>query len=394
MGVFTLGHKFYLVARGAATTLSLLFALYYSRELGVLNRSYLVMIMTSSTLIAIALTSGTTLTLRNLPLERKNINNISSFNALIIIEMLIGILLFFIALQGFSNLKTYLHPTLILIAIFYFILSLAHLVSFELLIVHNSFKTLAFCEVLTIIIQISFFILCEYFLDISIASRLLLSFIFSYLIISLFSYLYLHHKFAYTLRLGDPLVIFKQSKGNHTIGTVLGIIDRFDRIIIAWILPIVLLGKYAVMSSFIAFFRFVPDTLAKLMVSTKSESWRKYLQPKLLLVAVLALLTIMVSCSQSIISFVLGPEWLLPWGVSLVYALQEFARGAFQLTGNYKVTIGNSFHTHRAALTLLLTAGPASFILALRLGVIGVPLGFLLSYLGVLLYLRRRSDFA
>lgn len=394
MGVFTLGHKFYLVARGAATILSLLFALYYSRELGVLNRSYLVMIMTSSTLIAITLTSGTTLTLRNLPLERKNINIISSFNALIIIEMLIGIFLFFIALQGFSNLKTYLHPTLILIAMFYFILSLAHLVFFELLIVHNSFKTLAFCEVLTIIIQISFFILCKYFLDISIASRLLLSFIFSYLIISLFSYLYLRHKFAYVLRLGHPLVIFKQSKGNHTIGTVLGIIDRFDRIIIAWTLPIVLLGKYAVMSSFISFFRFVPDALAKLIVSTKSESWRKYLQPKLLLVVVLALLAIMVGCSQSIISLVLGPEWLLPWGVSLVYALQEFARGTFQLTGNYKVSIGSSFQTHGAALALLLTAGPASFILALWLGVIGVPFGFLLSYLGVLLHLRRRRNFA
>ena len=394
MGVFTLGHKFYLAARGTATTLSLLFALHYSRELGVLNRSYLVMIMTSSTLIAIALTSGTTLTLRNLPRERKNINNISSFNTLIIFEMVIGVFLFFITLQVFSNLKTYLHPTLILIAMLYFILSLAHLVSFELLIVHNSFKTLAFCEVLTILIQMSFFFLCAYFFDISIASRLLLSFIISYLSISLFSYFFLRHKFAYALRLGDPLVIFRQSKGNHTIGTALGIIDRFDRIIIAWVLPIVLLGKYAAMSSFISFFRFLPDALAKLMVSTKSELWRKYLKPELLLVVVIASLIIMVSCSQSIISRVLGPEWLLPWGVSLVYALQEFARGAFQLTGNYKVTVGNSFHTHRAALALLLTAGPVSFILALRLGVIGVPFGFLLSYLGVLLYLRRRSDFA
>lgn len=394
MSIFTLGHKFYLAARGAATTLSLLFALYYSRELGVLNRSYLVMIMTSSTLIAITLTSGTTLTLRNLPRERKNIYTISSFNTLIIIEMLIGIFLFFVTLQGFSNLKTYLHPTLIFISMFYFILSLAHLVSFELLIVHNSFKTLAFCEVLTIVIQISFFFLCKLFFDISIASRLLLSFIFSYLSISLFNYLYLRRKFAYVLRLGDPLIMFKQSKGNHTIGTVLGIIDRFDRIIIAWILPIVLLGKYAVMSSFISFFRFVPDALAKLIVSTKSEAWRKFLQPKLLLVVVLALLAIMVSCSQSIISLVLGPEWLLPWGVSLVYALQEFARGTFQLTGNYKVSIGSSFQTHGAALALLLTAGPTSFILAFWLGIIGIPLGFLLSYLGALLYLRRRRNFA
>ncbi len=393
MGIFTLGHKFYLVARGAATTLSLLFALYYSRELGVLNRSYLVMIMTSSTLIAITLTSGTTLTLRNLSHEKNNIRNISSFNALILIEMLIGISLFYIVLQGFSILRTNLHPTLIIVAMLYFISSLAHLVSCELLIVHNSFKTLAFCEVSTIIIQISFFSICEYFFDISIAIKLLLSFIISYLSIAFFTYFFLHRNFAFVLGLGNPQLIFNQSKGNHTIGTVLGIIDRFDRIIIAWILPIVLLGKYAVMSSFISFFRFVPDALAKLMVSTKSESWRKYLKPKLLLIVVLSLLTIMVSLSQSIISRVLGPEWLLPWGISLVYALQEFARGVFQLTGNYKVSVGSSLHTHRAALALLATAGPTSFILAHWLGVIGVPSGFLLSYLGVLLYLRRRSNF-
>lgn len=386
-----MGHKFYLAARGAATTLSLLYALYYSRELGVLNRSYLVMIMTSSTLIAISLTSGTTLTLRNLSPEKSDVRNISSFNSLVIIETLIGIFLFFVALQGFSILKTNLHPTLMIIAMIYFISSVAHLVSFELLIAHNSFKTLAVCEVLTIIIQISFFLASKYFFDFTIASRLLLSFISSYLIIIFFCYFYLRNKFSYALKLGDPLIIFRQSKGNHTIGTVLGIIDRFDRLVIAWILPIVLLGKYAVMSSFISFFRFVPDALAKLMISAKSEAWRKYLDPKLIFAGVLCLLGVMVICSQSIISRILGPEWLLPWSVSLVYALQEFARGAFQLTGNYKVSVGSSFQTHRAALTLLLTAGPVAFILAIWLGIIGVPFGFLLSYLGVLLYLRRRS---
>ena len=88
----------------------------------------------------------------------------------------------------------------------------------------------------------------------------------------------------------------------------------------------------------------------------------------------------------------LGPEWLLPWGVGFVFALQELARGAFQLSGNYKVSIGISTKTHKAALILFMSAGPLAILFANWFGVIGVPFGFLLSYLGVLLYMKKEIE--
>lgn len=79
-------------------------------------------------------------------------------------------------------------------------------------------------------------------------------------------------------------------------------------------------------------------------------------------------------------------------GVTFIFALQELARGSFQLSGNYKVSIGVSSQTHKAALILLVSTGPLAVIFARWIGIIGVPIGFLISYLGVLLYMKRKIE--
>ena len=170
MSKLILGHKFYVLGRTSAITLSLLFALYYSRELGVLSRSYLAMIMTSGVLIGVALTSGTTLTLRNLGIQRTPKDNISSFHLLVVIEMLIGSLLFLLTMLTFSTLKYSLHPTLIITSVFYFIASITHLIVFKLLIASKAFRFLALSEIVTILLQLFFFLFFTKFVDILIFS--------------------------------------------------------------------------------------------------------------------------------------------------------------------------------------------------------------------------------
>lgn len=391
MSKLILGHKFYVLGRTSAITLSLLFALYYSRELGVLSRSYLAMIMTSGVLIGVALTSGTTLTLRNLGIQRTPKDNISSFHLLVVIEMLIGSVLFLLTMLTFSTLKYSLHPTLIITSVFYFIASITHLIVFELLIASKAFRFLALSEIVTILLQVFFFLFFTKFVDISIASKVLVSFILSYVVVVSACLFYLKFKFGYYVNFSNPLVFFRLTKGNHTLGTVLGIVDRFDRLIIAWFLPIALLGKYAIMSSAISFFRFVPETISKLIVATKSEILPKYFQFKFVWVGVLIALTASVLLLQSFIEFTLGQSWLLPLSVTYVFALQELARGMFQLSANYKIVIGKSSHAHRAAMCLLLISGPFAYILSRWKGLIGVPLGFLLTYIFVLLLMKERS---
>lgn len=361
MGIFRSNRGIYLPARGVATTLSLVFAFIYSKDLGIVNRSYIAVVMTFSVLIIIFMTSGTTLTLRNLSRESKTTENVSSFFSLILIEGLLGLVLFVIALTTFSNYKESLPLPLIYISLIYFLFSALHLVFMEFLLAYNNFKYAAKYEILTVIMQILFYYISKLFSDLSIASRLLLSISSSYLVIVMMCYFAIRSDFHNFLRLGNPKKFLRQTKGNHSIGTVLGVVDRLDRIVIAWFLPVVLLGKYTVMSSFISFFRFIPDSLAKLMISSKSESWRSYLKnPKIIIIGIVISIAVMILTSQFVISKLLGPAWLLPWGVSLLFALQELARGAFQLSGNYKVSIGSSFQTHTAAIALFFYCGTFS----------------------------------
>ena len=61
--------------------------------------------------------------------------------------------------------------------------------------------------------------------------------------------------------------------------------------------------------------------------------------------------------------------------------------------GNYKVSIGISSQTHKASVMLFLTAGPLAIIFSKWQGIIGIPIGFLISYSGVLLYMKRKNKF-
>ena len=370
-------------------TLALIFAFYYSKELGVLSRSYLVMIMTSSILISTSLTSGTTLTLRNFGKQKTTDENLRSFHSLILFEILIGILLFFSSLLAFSEFKYPLHPTLFLISLLYFVFSAAHLIAFEMLVSCAAFKALAISEIVTIVLQILSYFFIGTMLEVSIAVRVLISFIFSYSVILVAIFVYLRHIYEYKVKFGNPMVYLGLSKGNHTLGMVLGIVDRIDRVIIAWSLPLILLGKYAIMSSSISFFRFVPETIGKLIVSSKSNILRKYLQLKFIWLWAFVLISVVVICLQAFISQFFGPEWLLSWSIAFVFALQEIARGMFQLTTNYKVVLGDSLNVHRAAKYLLFISGPLAIVLSQWLGIIGVPLGFLVSYVFVLLFVVR-----
>jgi hypothetical protein len=388
----TWGHKSYVLARGAAAALALTFAMFYSRELGILGRSYLVLIMTSSVLIAISMTSGTTLTLRNLASQKHSGQILSSFHSLIVLETLFGLSVFSTLLLIFSSVKYSLHPTLIFIALIYFISSIGHLVTSELLISKSAFGFLAILEVTTIILQICIYLILRKFAEFTLLSDLLFSFIISYSTIVIVGLSYLKKHFGHKFIFGNPLFFLLLSRGNHSLGIVLGLVDRLDRLIIAWFLPILFLGKYAVMSGAISFFRFIPEAIGKLIVSLKSNFWRKYGAQKFLLLGVLGSMVTVVFFSQVLIGQILGADWLLPWSIVLVFALQELARGLFQISGNYNVSVGNSAHTHRVALCLLLISAPLAYCLSKWKGLIGVPLGLLLSYLVVLLFLRQGGN--
>lgn len=387
-------NRSYLVARTFTTAASLIFAFIYSKELGLNNRSLVTFVMASNLLIWVLITSGTTLTLRKILLVNLDPQKRKSFNSLITIEITLALFLFVSTIGLYSFFKNYLPANYILGSAIYCLLSGSHLIIVEVLLASNKFHFLGFLDMSTIFLQIFLFFILKAFSGLSISVRLLISFSLSYLIATLIGLFFIQKNGGLTIGFASPRIFFNETPGNHTIGTVLGIVDRLDRIIITWFFPTVLLSQYAVMSGLISFFRFIPDSLSKIIVSSKSAVWRAYFKkPMILMISLACLIVPMIYSSQILISHILGPEWLLPWGVSLIFALQELARGAFQVKGNHNVSIGSSHKTHRASKVLLLTASPLAILFSQLLGIIGVPLGFLVSYIYLLLFMRKEDEF-
>lgn len=385
-------NRSYLVARTLTTASSLVFAFIYSKELGLSNRSLVTFVMASNLLIWVLITSGTTLTLRKILLVNLDLRKRKSFNSLIALEMTLALFLFVSTIGLYSFFKNHLTTNYILGSAIYCLLSGFHLIIVEVLLASNEFRFSGFSDMSTILLQILFFFTLKRFPGLSISVRLLISFSLSYLIVALVGLFFIQKNGGLTKGFGSPRIFFNETPGNHTIGTVLGIVDRLDRIIITWFFPIVLLGQYAVMSGLISFFRFIPDALSKIVVSSKSDVWRAYFKkPIVLMISLGCLVAPMIYSSQILILHVLGPEWLLPWGVSLIFALQELARGAFQLKGNHNVSIGSSHKTHKASIILLLTAGPLAILFSHLLGIVGVPIGFLVSYVYLLLFMQKEE---
>ena len=381
--------RIYVPMRGVASASSLILAFWYSKELGVLNRSFLAVIMTTSILCSIAFTSGATFTLRTLKVQGVSGSLKKSFATLVAIQGFLAFITYSIALVVFSKFKDQLPQQLILGALVYFIFSLLHLVMMEILLAADMFKKVGFLEVLTVGSQIVLFFGLSFMTQISIASRVLMSLTISYVIICIYAALLLDFKSF--LGYNNPKDFWHLTRGRNSLGTVLGILDRVDRIIIAWTLPTINTGQYAVMGSILGFFRFVPDAISKIIVSGKISFLSKVVRVKTLVVLGLALsLVILTATSQSVIKFYLGSEWLLPWWISLLFGAQEIARGAFQVVQNERLAKlpGQSSNLH--ILLLIFNIGLA-LILSRTLGLLGVPLGFLLGYLLCLIWITRGS---
>ena len=364
--------------RGFASAASLLLAFWYSRELGVLNRSFLAVIMTTSILCSVAYSSGSTFTLRSLKVHQISAELKKSFAALVVFQGTAAFTTFSIALFIFSEFKDQLPSQLIFVSMGYFIFSYLHLILMEILLAEDRFKKAGLLEVSTVCIQIIAFFGFSFTGNVSIATRVLLSLIISYFITSIYVLSKINSR--QFLGLVHPKHFWALTRGKNSLGTVLGILDRADRIVIAWVLPTINTGQYAVMGSILSFFRFAPDAISKIIVSRKSEFLRTLVSLKLFVAfASLLALILLTVFSQFVIRFLLGSDWLLPWWISITFGAQELARGAFQVAQNQRLAI---LPNHRSKLPMYLLGVNLTLavILCSFLGLIGVPLGFLIGY--------------
>ena len=383
----------YLFGRATATLASLVFALVYSQDLGIVNRSSLAVIMTTNALLWVVLTSGATLTIRKIGWMNADNSTISSFAALVIVQYLIILFLFIVIIGLYSQYKNPLDSTLVLLSILYLTSTGFHWLFMESLVSTGKLKSVSVLEVLTVFSQFIFYVLSSLISNLSVATRLLSAFTISYLFVSVFAYYMILRTKKYTIKLNNPRDFLRLSKHNHFFGASLGFMDRFDRLLVGFLLATPVLGKYAVAITLVALLRFVPDGVSKLIIAKKVSLGRvAFLRKDLVVVCVLVFSFIVVFLSREITKSFLGPEWLLGISIYLAISLQELMRGSYQVLANRNILNGFSKSVHTSATLLPLISIVGALLGVNLIGLIGVPLAFSAAYiLGIFLIRSRNS---
>jgi hypothetical protein len=381
----------YLFGRATATLASLIFALVYSQDLGIVNRSTLAIIMTTNALLWVVLTSGATLTIRKIGWANANNNTISSFATLIIVQYL-TILFVFMAIIGlYSQNKNPIGFNLVLISVLYLTSTGFHLLFMEILISTDKLKSVGVLEILTVFSQFALYLLSSLFSNFSVASRLLSAFTISYVLVSVVAFYMVIKTKKYTIKLSTPKEFLRLSRHNHFFGASLGFMDRTDRLLVGFLLATPVLGKYAVAITLVALLRFVPDGVSKLIIAKKLNLNRfVFLRKDLIIVSVLVFSFIVVVLSREITKSFLGSEWLLGISIYLAISMQELMRGSYQVIANRNILHGYSKSVHTSAILLPFISIVGAVLGANLMGLIGVPLAFSTSYIIGIFLIRRR----
>ncbi|MEK9179602.1 MAG: oligosaccharide flippase family protein, partial [Patescibacteria group bacterium] len=192
----------------------------------------------------------------------------------------------------------------------------------------------------------------------------------------------------------EPYFSFlKLTKHNHAYAISNGIVDRIDRVIIGWFLPLSLLGKFAVTTSLISYVRFIPDAIAKLIIS-KPQNDKKITTLRPSVPATLLVISIVVSTvlfSQLFIQFYFGSEWILPILIPSLFALQELARGFFQIECSRFMVAGNEAVVAKQNLWMAVTAFLFCIFGVKVAGLYGVSVSLGLNYVLHTLLLHKQE---
>jgi hypothetical protein len=314
----------------------------------------------------------------------------TSFSACIILELLLSICFFALFLTIFSIVKEPLPLNLLVIAMIYFVCAFFHNVFMEYLLSLDRFRTAANLEFLTVLLQVVIFSLVLEFGPLTVASSILVSFAVSYF--TILGYILFKVPLLGFMGISNPRNFWILANGNHLIGTILGVLDRTDRVLIAFLLPTTSLGQYAAMASMLSYFRFLPEALSKIVVSGPIGTKLEFLRSKLgFFFGMTFLLSSIILVSRSFIEIVLGSEWLLSVWVYISFGLYEVVRGVFQVQYNKRLALSLS-PNHWLLLGLASSCLVFSLFFTITLGLIGVPIAFGLCYLLALITLRASNN--
>jgi O-antigen/teichoic acid export membrane protein len=377
----------YVLARGLAYALALAFALYYSKLLGIENRSLITLIFTNAVICLTIFTSGIGLLFRSRALDSTRPAPFRPFFNLVLISASLTSITVIILAIAYSQFRFSIHPVLIIFSgIYAFSLVLDDLFH-QALIAYRKFKVAAILDVSTIILQILMFALLSKLTNLSPAVVLLTSILTSYAGSVSISY-WTIHKIPMSFLGQDSLTMkemIKESKAFHLIGISSGLADRVDRLLIGWFMPLSFLGAYAVGTSLLTYLRFIPEAIGRLIVASQDLGHLKGLRGKpfkRFVFAILILLSIPLAIflSQNVVVILLGKEWEISSWIIAAFAVQEILRGLYTFVISRSVKSNDQNLIFKLSLLLIVGSVFGGLIGIKLFGSVGIPIFIGLTY--------------
>jgi len=377
--------RLFVSTRGVTSGLALVLALYYTKLLGVEKRSILVFIMVSAIILTVILTSGISLTLRNRPTDAMKSSDLVSFLFIITASgVLVGVLNTLL-LSYYAAIRSDLTSAIYIICFIYSFFACVNLGFQDALVARGNLKLASFFDLITILVQGLSLLFFVYLDQTSLFMSVMISFVFSYLLISFATLSVFIQTESINLKgvVTNSTQLIKTSSNNQLFGIANGLADRIDRFLIGLIMPLALLSKYALITSIISFTRFFPEAYNRILMlrhhSTGPGQKRIISLTSLLLI--FSGVIVFVLLAQFFIEIIFGNNWVLPVEVAALFAAQEILRGYYQSNAIKLVALGGSRFISNISFVLILSAVLLMVLLINQFGLIGAPISMILIYI-------------
>ena len=358
---------------------SLIFALTYSKDLGLERRSIITAILVLSYFACALLTAGLNIAFRRISgaTDNKLVGN--GFASLSLILAFICSLLSYSFLTVFSFYKEPIPKNLMIISLLYSFFASLDNSGFEGSICNKKIKETSIILVTTLTLQIFSYQLLEKNQVFTTAVDVLLSYLIGYSFSSISYYIINKPKFDFT----KINFMIRESLRDLLYALTLNLIDRIDKIIIVALLPLASISKISMALTLYSLLRFLPDIQTRLLmlnmhIGLNMQIFIKFI--KYLFPLTLIFIYPAAFAYNFIVGNLLGSEWKINELVLSMLAIQELFRGYFQYSNVKFIKMNSGTDKIKMAIWLMCIFTLFCFVSTLFLAEWGVPIGMILAY--------------
>ena len=332
--LFLSGDRLFISLRALSTITALVFALVYSKHLGVERRGLLTFIMTTNLVFSILLISGISLHLRNLVRNSDVEPILTTYLVLVLTFSSLTPFLNYLVLRAYESVFNSAIPNnLLFVSMVYCFFSTLSYGMHDALLLIKSIRIASILDFGVVIIQILSYLTLVYSGETSYFVSVLISLSISYLVMVVSSLLLV--LYVFTPKINFSLDSLRQLISDSSTPTFINItsqlLERIDKVFLGIQVGVADLGKFSTNQSIIGIVRFIPDALTKLSLARDTNYLRnKFLSARTLFVFAFVILSITEGTSL-FTHFVLGAEWELPLTLLFAITLLEFMRGLHSL---------------------------------------------------------------